>query len=306
MVRRYTQPLDTAVMTEARPKISIVTPSFNQWRFLEATIRSVLDQNYPALEYVVVDGGSTDGSVDILRRHADRLTGWTSEPDHGQYDALNKGFARTSGEIMGWLNSDDLHTPWTLALVAEVFAALPEVEWLTSLHPLGFDERGLPVNCATRGPYSRKEFLRGDYLPGFGWRASGWIQQESTFWRRSLWERAGGCLDSNLRFAADFELWARFFRHASLAVVESPLAGFRHHNAQKTAGDAAGYKREAAEILARHGGKPRGRLGAAWAALVRQATPQRFRSLGGALGLLNLGRVCVYDHAAKSWRIVER
>src|SRR5215469_5586779 len=95
------------------PKISIVTPSFNQAEFLEETIRSVLDQNYPNLEYVVVDGGSTDGSVDIIKKYAHRLAWWVSEPDDGQYAAINKGFKHSSGEIMAWINSDDKYLPWT-------------------------------------------------------------------------------------------------------------------------------------------------------------------------------------------------
>src|SRR3954464_13703841 len=105
-------PRAAADAPRALPRISIVTPSFNQARFLPETIRSVLGQNYPDLEYVVIDGGSTDGSAEVIRRHEDRLAQWVSEKDAGQYDAINKGFARTSGEIMGWLNSDDLYTPW--------------------------------------------------------------------------------------------------------------------------------------------------------------------------------------------------
>src|SRR5215470_7311361 len=111
----------------ARPRISIVTPSFNQARFLEATIRSVLDQRYDNLEYIVVDGGSTDGSVEIIKRYADRLAFWCSEADGGHGNALNKGLRRATGEIMAWLNSDDIYWPWTLAAVAEIFEAHPDV-----------------------------------------------------------------------------------------------------------------------------------------------------------------------------------
>src|SRR5438132_13711050 len=104
------------------PRITVVTPSFNQAEFLERTLRSVLDQGYPNLEYVVIDGGSTDGSVDTIRRYADRLAYWVAQPDSGQYDAINKGFQRTSGEVMAWINSDDKYAPWAFAVAAEVFA----------------------------------------------------------------------------------------------------------------------------------------------------------------------------------------
>ena len=110
------------------PTISLVTPSYNQASFLEETIRSIHDQNYPALEHVIVDGGSTDGSIGIIRRHRSRLADWVSEPDRGQYDAINKGFARTSGEVMCWLNSDDKYLPWTLSVVGELFRVFPDID----------------------------------------------------------------------------------------------------------------------------------------------------------------------------------
>ena len=131
-------------------RVSIVTPSFNQGRFLEETIQSVVDQSYPALQYVVIDGGSTDDSPAILRRPA---TGWptgAASRTAGQYDAINKGFALTNGEVMGWLNSDDKHTPWALSVVAEIFEAFPEIEWLTTLFPLRWDARGRAVRCSAR------------------------------------------------------------------------------------------------------------------------------------------------------------
>src|ERR1035437_8512433 len=128
----------------ALPRISLVTPSFNQAPFLEATIRSVLDQDYAALEYVIVDGGSTDGSVEIIRKYQGRLAYWCSEPDQGQYDAINKGFARSTGHIMAWINADDMFFPWTFQLVADVFSMFPDVSWITSLLPANWNAVSVP------------------------------------------------------------------------------------------------------------------------------------------------------------------
>jgi glycosyltransferase involved in cell wall biosynthesis len=241
------------------PRISIVTPSFNQAAYLEDTIKSVIEPAYPNLEYGVVDGGSTDGSADLIRRHAQRLAFWISEPDQGQYDAINKGFGRTTGEIMGWLNSDDQYLPWTLAVVGEVFATFPEVQWVTSLCPLHLDEQGKVISCGVSEGFSREGFFRGENLPAGNWHATGWIQQESTFWRRSLWNRVGGKLDLSCKIAADFDLWARFFREAELFGLTTPLAAFRLHAGQKTDQQFTAYCAEARDIFIRQGGKfPRG------------------------------------------------
>ena len=116
--------------------ISIVTPSYNQGQFLEETLQSVVRQDVASLQYIVMDGGSSDGSPGILRRYENRLAFWASEKDGGQYDAINKGFALSNGGVMGWLNSDDKYTPWGLSIVAEIFEAFPEIEWLTTMYPL--------------------------------------------------------------------------------------------------------------------------------------------------------------------------
>jgi glycosyltransferase involved in cell wall biosynthesis len=166
----------------AFPKISIVTPCYNSAEWLEDTIQSVLGQEYPNLEYVIMDGGSTDGSVDIIRKYEGRLAGWVSEKDDGLYDAVRKGFARTSGDIMAWLNADDMYHPGALASVAEIFSSFPEVRWLVGADT-NFDEKGRTVNVRTSRRFSRYDFLAGDCKL---------LQQESCFWRRELWQVACG------------------------------------------------------------------------------------------------------------------
>lgn len=279
-------------MNEKPPRLSLVTPVFNGARYLQATLSSVLDQNYPDLDYLVVDGGSTDGSLDIIRANQTRLSSWLSEPDRGMYDALNKGFARSDGEIMGWLNADDLHLGWTLSVVGDIFAAHPEIEWITSAFPLSWDERGRAVRCRRRPGFGAKEFLAGGYLPAPERPGAFWLQQESTFWRRSLWERAGARLDDRLKAAGDFDLWARFFQQARLFAVDCPLAGFRRHPEQLTARAASLYAQESAAALHRHGGKPRG--------LLRQRLKQIYSRLAGEP---LQGPLVVFDWRSQGWRV---
>jgi glycosyltransferase involved in cell wall biosynthesis len=201
------------------PKITLVTPVFNSARYLEATLRSVLSQEYPSLEYIVVDGVSTDGSLDIIRQYQSQLQSWISEPDRGMYDAINKGFVRSSGDLMGWISATDMLHPESLFVVGDVFRSFPEVEWITG-RATGFNDVGMTVEFLRLRRWSRMRFLAG---------ANRYIQQESTFWRRSLWERAGGRVDDSRRSASDFELWVRFFRHARLYTVDALIGGFRSH-----------------------------------------------------------------------------
>ena len=230
------------------PSMAIVTPSFNQRPFLARTIESVLAQGYPRLEYVVADGGSDDGSREVLEEYGDRLTSWDSVPDGGQADAVNRGFAGTTGEIMAWVNSDDMLLPGALAHVARCFAEHPEVDLVYGDRVL-VDEHDLHVGSWLLPAHDDEVLTLVDYVP-----------QETMFWRRSLWERAGGHLDERYRFTLDWEILLRF-RAAGARMVHLPrlLGAFRVHPAQKneTIGPTAGLE-EMARLREQVHGRPVG------------------------------------------------
>ena len=198
------------------PKISIITPNFNGEKYLEQTIQSVLSQNYPNLEYIIIDGGSTDNSVEIIKKYESQLAFWVSESDKGLYDAVQKGFDKSTGDIMAWINSDDLYHPKAFFTVAEIFK-FSEVNWLQGI-PSIFDEMGRTVAVSGIKRWSKLDYYLGNFK---------WIQQESVFWRRSLWESAGSKLSTEMKYAGDLELWLRFFRHEKLYVTNALLGGFR-------------------------------------------------------------------------------
>jgi len=223
------------------PRITLVTPVFNSARYIEQTIQSVISQQYPNLEYFIEDGGSTDGTLDIIRKYERQLSGWTSQPDNGMYDALNRGFGRSSGGIMGWISATDMLHTRSLFVVGSVFKALPEVEWITA-RPTGFSEEGMTVGVSR----SLKRWSRVRFLAG----SNRYIQQESTFWRRSLWERAGSHMDASRREGSDFELWVRFFRYARLYTVDALIGGFRVHRDSLSLEDPDKMRRIHDEILA--------------------------------------------------------
>jgi len=209
------------------PKISIITPNYNGAAYLEETIQSVLNQGYENLEYIIIDGGSTDGSVDIIRKHESRLAYWVSEPDAGLYHAIQKGFEKSTGDIMAWINSDDKYHPGAFSIVTELFGQFSQIEWLQGI-PSVYDEKGRTVMVDHSKSWCKADVYSGRYQ---------WIQQESTFWRRSLWEKAGSTLDTSLKYAADFELWLRFFRHAELYSLKALLSGFRFRSANQISQD---------------------------------------------------------------------
>lgn len=234
------------------PRISIVTPSYNQGQYLESTIVSVLNQNYPDLEYIIIDGGSTDNSLEIIKKYENRITYWVSEKDLGQYNAINKGFALSTGEIMAWINADDMYCPWAFGIVADVMSQLKEVEWLTTLFPLTYNSNDQAIACFMSPGYNKELFYEGSYCGLFSDRQIHYIQQESTFWRRSLWERSGGRLSEEIDLAADFDLWARFYEISDLYALRTPLAGFRVHDNQRSH-QITQYISECHSILQRYG-----------------------------------------------------
>jgi hypothetical protein len=209
------------------PKISIVTPSYNQGRFLEWTLRSVLEQNYPRLEYVVMDGGSTDETAEILARYADRLTHVESTADQGQADAIVRGFARTTGEIMAYLNSDDMLAPGALDFVARFFAEHPDVDAIYS-HRVFVDESNIVTRHWILPPHHSWMMERWDFIP-----------QETCFWRRRIYEASGG-IDPSYHFALDYDLFVRFMRLGHMHRANRFLGAFREHPSSKTSGLAEG------------------------------------------------------------------
>jgi len=204
------------------PLVTIVTPSYNQAPFLEATIRSVLEQDYPNIEYIVIDGGSTDGSLEIIRKYASRLAFWSSEKDRGQTEALNKGFARATGEIMAWINSDDIYEPGAVRSAVEAMQAHPEMG-LVYGDANFIDDQAKVIG---RFPAAQTDYqrLRRGYVH---------IPQQAAFFRRDLWQQVGP-LDPSFFFAMDYDLWVRIAKLAPLLYVPRTWANFRLHGDSKT------------------------------------------------------------------------
>jgi glycosyltransferase involved in cell wall biosynthesis len=200
-----------------------VVPSYNQARFVERTLDSLLAERYPHLELLVIDGASTDGTAEVLRRYAPRLSAWVSEPDNGQADAINKGFRRSSGDVMAWLNSDDMIVPGTLHRVARHFAEHPHVDVIYGDRIL-VDEEGREIGRWVLPGHSGSLLKWVDFVP-----------QETLFWRRRAWQAIGGTVDERLRFAVDWDILLRFSK-AGLKFAHIPefLGVFRIHATQKT------------------------------------------------------------------------
>jgi GT2 family glycosyltransferase len=223
-------------MTSTNPLVSIVTPSFNQARYLEETLRSVLDQDYPNLEYIVVDGSSTDGSVEIIRKYTDRLTWWVSEQDSGQAEAINKGLSRVTGEIVAWLNSDDYYLPGAIAAAVRVFEENPEVV-LIYADMLAVDEHGETINALHYEQMDLEDLLCFQI-----------IGQPAVFFRREALESAGE-LDPSYHFLLDHHLWLRIALQGRILHVNDTWAAARYHAEAKNRARAAEFGHEAFRIL---------------------------------------------------------
>jgi glycosyltransferase involved in cell wall biosynthesis len=224
------------------PLVSIVTPSFNQAPFLEATIQSVLEQEYPNIEYIVIDGGSTDGCVNILEKYSDHLESWISEPDDGQTDAINKGFNLARGEIFAWLNSDDVYKPGAIAEAVEYLMENPDVGMVYGDADF-IDDKGKRIGKfpAARTDYRR---LRQGYVH---------IPQQSTFFRSRLWNLVGP-LDASFFFAMDYDLWVRLAGISPIRYIERTWAAFRLHGEAKSMASADRCWPEMIRVHERMGG----------------------------------------------------
>ncbi len=218
-------------------KVSIVTPSYNQARYLEQTIRSVLEQGHSPVEYFVMDGGSGDGSLEIIQQYADRLSGWVSEKDRGQADAINKGLSRASGEIVAWLNSDDYYLPGAIACAVEAFRQHPEAG-LVYGDVLSVDAESHPFNLQTFQPFNLNDLM-----------AFRIISQPAVFMRRAVLEQAG-LLDDSYHMLLDHHLWLRMARLAPMVYIPKTLAAARYHAQAKNLARTAEFGQEAFRIVA--------------------------------------------------------
>ena len=221
------------------PKISVVTPNFNGAKYLEETIRSVLEQQYPNLEYIIIDGNSTDDSLKIIRKYEKQLFYFISEKDEGMYDAINKGFDVSTGEIMTYINSDDTLLPNSLFAIAQIFRDLEEVNWIQG--------RSLTMN--DKSYFTSPGHLHRSTIYDYMIENGKWISQDGTFWRRSLWNKIGAKINSKYKLAGDFDLFSHFFLYSELYSTNNIFSAFRHHANQLHQLFFREYIKEVREII---------------------------------------------------------
>lgn len=211
------------------PKITIVTVCYNSEKYLEDCIKSILNQTYDNVEHIIVDGKSTDHTVDIIRKYDGTYNmKWVSEPDQGMYDAICKGFNMATGDIYAWLNSDDMYMPWACELIAQVMSQTG-IQWCTGI-PCHYTEKGIAYNIPRITPVFPQCFIKKGYMDG---RVATFLEQESMFWKKELWDKCGHIL-RNYKYAGDYHLWIEFAKHEKLYTLDSVISGFRIHEGQKS------------------------------------------------------------------------
>ena len=222
------------------PKISIITPTYNQVDYIEQTILSVLNQNYPNLEYLILDGGSNDGTLEIIKKYESKLSYWSTGKDEGMYDAIYKGLEKSTGDILAWINSDDIYLPNAFYTIAEIFSNFPDVSWLEGANS-HIDERGRLVSTYGAHYLTKYDYFSGNIKS---------IQQESTFFRRNLWIDSGKKLNIKSQLAGDFGLWVSFFKTQNLYFTTAPIGCFRFRSSnQKSLTHKKEYYQEISYIL---------------------------------------------------------
>lgn len=219
------------------PRVSIVTPVYNRKKYLETCILSIMRQTYDNVEHIIVDGGSTDGTLDVIKKYEGKYNmRWISEKDNGMYDAISKGFSMATGEIFAWINSDDMYLPWACEVAAEVMSQT-NVRWLTGI-PQQYTERGVGHHIPRLTPVYPRKFLEKGYMDN---RVCDFVQQESTFWSRELWQQHGSVATA-YKIAGDYHLWRCFAKTEKLVTVDCVLSGIRVHDGQLSKDNRTYYR----------------------------------------------------------------
>lgn len=226
------------------PKISIVTPSFNQGAFIEQTIKSVLDQGYPNLEYIIIDGGSTDNTLDILKKYDDKIDYWVSEPDYGQSDAINKGFSKATGDIFYWINSDDY-------LLFNALNTISKIDWSEGVGAVV--GRGHKVNLNNKIVYSPAYYSPITTESLFKWTVNKNFMQPACFFSKESWEMCGP-LNKDLHFCLDVDLWIKISKKFKFKRIKNNIAHAYIHEDAKTTAEVEKMKMETYLMIASHGG----------------------------------------------------